>query len=171
VIVLNESDLPTIKVFSLFHELCHLLRDEQGICSIEPDSEVNDAERYCDTFAAEFLVPKESLIEIVKRNPSDDRIWSLANEYGVSKQVIMLRLLSLGYITVSRYKKFRESFREEKLKIPVKRPQDWTKRYAKRLGSIVVSEVSKAYKRGDITFSEAADILNVKIKYAEKLLG
>jgi hydrogenase maturation factor HypE len=83
----------------------------------------------------------------------------------------MLRLLSIGYITVNRYREFKSNLQGEKLKPATKRYRDWTERYARRLGNIVISEVSKAYKRGDITLFKAADILNVKVKYAEKLLG
>lgn len=169
VIVLNESDTYSIKVFSLFHELCHLIKGEEGICSIDPDAETTDIERYCDEFAAEFLVPTERLRKEVRRNPSDSVVWKVAEKYGVSKQVIMIKLLKMGYIDRERYRKFKEGFKPEKKSGYGK--ADWTKRYSRRIGNLVLEEVNKAYHRGDITFFEAADILNVKTKHAEKLLG
>ena len=39
VIVLNESDEPQVKLFSLFHEIAHLLKHGSGICSIDVSEE------------------------------------------------------------------------------------------------------------------------------------
>jgi len=169
VMVLNESDMYSVKVFSLFHELCHLIKGEEGICSIELDAEANDTERYCDEFAAEILVPTEKLVKEVGKNPSDKVVWDVAEKYGVSKQVIMIKLLKLNYIDKERYRKFKERFKLEKKKGYGK--VDWTKRYSRRVGNLVLEEVNKAYHRGDITFFEATDILNARAKHVEKLLG
>ncbi|MFA4646051.1 XRE family transcriptional regulator [Pyrococcus kukulkanii] len=168
VIVLNESDMYSVKVFSLFHELCHLIRGEEGICSIDIDSEISDVERYCDKFAAEFLVPTRYFLKDIGRNPREKDVQIVARKYGVSMQVIMIKLLEVGYITRERYVEFKEKYKPKKGeggKI------SWEERYQNRIGNLILEEISKAYRSGEITFYEAADILNIKTKYAEKLLG
>ena len=62
-IVLNEEDKASIKLFSLFHEICHLLRETSGICSLELEIKQGsqDIETFCNLFAAEFLVPLDDL--------------------------------------------------------------------------------------------------------------
>jgi len=179
VIVLNESDEPKVKLFSLFHEIAHLLKGSEGICEIDVDSEKFEIERFCDKFAAEFLVPASDLkLEIekkAKRELSDDIISELARRYGVSKHVMMLRLLNLGYITKDRYRRFKESFDKAKLeelkKKKVSGSRNWERTYFNRAGRLAIREVSRAYERGEISFFEASRILNMKIKYAERLLG
>jgi len=171
VIVLNESDEPQVKLFSLFHEVAHLLRHGSGICSIDVSEERDDIERFCNKFAAEFLVPSEDLKKNVEdRELSDVEISKLARFYGISTQVMMLRLLDLKYITKDYYCKFKERFDKSKLKRKGGR-RNWEKTYSNRVGKIALSEISRAYRAGDISFFEAVKLLDVNTKYAEKLLG
>ena len=171
VIVLNESDEPQVKLFSLFHEIAHLLKHGNGICSIDVSEERDEIERFCNKFAAEFLVPLEDLKKRVEdRELSDKVISKLARLYGISMQVMMLRLLDLKYITREVYYKFKERFDESKLRRKGGR-RDWEKTYSNRVGKMALSEISRAYRTGDISFFEAVKILDVNTKYAEKLLG
>ncbi len=171
VIVLNESDEPQVKLFSLFHEIAHLLKHGNGICSIDVSEERDEIERFCNKFAAEFLVPSNDLKRRVEnRELSNKEISKLARLYGVSMQVMMLRLFDLRYITRDDYYRFKEKFDESKLKRKGGR-RDWEKTYSNRVGKMALSEVSRAYRKGDISFFEAVKILDVNTKYAEKLLG
>ena len=56
VIYLNNSRLHVRQIFSLLHELAHLLLGANGITrGINPEG--GRIERFCNQFAAEFLVP------------------------------------------------------------------------------------------------------------------
>ena len=56
VIYLNNSQLPVRQIFSLFHELAHLLLGKNGITrGVNPMGE--QIEVFCNQFASEFLVP------------------------------------------------------------------------------------------------------------------
>jgi len=175
VIVLNENDNTRIKLFSLFHELCHLLKRNSAICSIdiEADTENEEVERYCDLFAAEFLVPKDSLkLEVENLGILDwDAVSELSNLYGVSKQVIMLRLLRLGKISIEGYRKFKESLNVEMFKKKGFGRRSWDKVFQNRVGNIAIREVRNAYHKGDIAFSEAINIMDMKTKYVEKFIA
>lgn len=171
IIVLNESDRPQIKLFSLLHEIAHLLKGNNGICSLDLEESKEGIEKFCNMFAAEFLVPSDDLRKrIYERVLSDNEISKLANSYGVSKQVMMLKLLDLRYITKEDYYKFKNRFEESKLKKKGGR-RDWEKTYSNRIGDLVLTEINNAYRSGEISFFEAARILDVNTKYAEKLLG
>jgi Zn-dependent peptidase ImmA (M78 family)/DNA-binding XRE family transcriptional regulator len=99
-IVLNENDRYSVKLFSLFHEVFHLLKRTSGICSIEIEQRGENIETECNLFSAEFLVPLDDLKRECKyfTTLDKDSITELYNIYGVSKQVIMLRLLRTGFI-------------------------------------------------------------------------
>jgi Zn-dependent peptidase ImmA (M78 family) len=174
IIVLNERDKPEIKLFSLFHEICHLLKRTSGICSIEMEIQPHQQiETFCNNFAAEFLVPEDDLKKEVGNFGTEiEGVKILANIYGTSKQVIMLRLLKLGCIDLKRYKHFTEGFDKElnKKKEGFHR-RNWKKVYFNRVGNFAIQEVGKAYKKGDITFLESAKILNLKAKYMEKFVA
>jgi len=173
IIVLNEKDEPKIKLFSLFHEVCHLLKKESGICSIEIERQnQRDLESYCNRFAAEFLVPKDDLErEIEKYGTEKDGVSEISQIYGVSKQVIMLRLLRFRYIDKESYDRFKAGFDKKGYKEKKFGRRNWEKVFLNRVGNLAVQEVSNAYRKGDITFLESIEILNIKTKYAEKLIS
>jgi len=173
-IVLNEEDKPQIKLFSLFHEVYHLIKRTSGICSIEIEQKGRGIESECDSFSAEFLVPLDDLEKECKNFSRLDEtaISKLSEIYGVSKQVIMLRLLWSGYITNEKYNQLKkegvEKLKEKKQKIFGRR--NWDKVFRNRVGNLAVKETNNAYRSGKISYSEVFDILNMKTKYIEKFL-
>lgn len=173
IIVLNESDDAKVKLFSLFHEMCHLLKRSYGLCSMELEAKWENMkiESECNSFAAEFLVPKSDLkTEIEKINKIDwEGVSSLSGVYGVSKHVIMLRLLSLRNIGQKEYDDLKTNWNAD-LKKKGFGKRNWDRVYLNRVGNFAVQKVSAAYKKGDISYSEVADILNVKSKYIEKFV-
>jgi Zn-dependent peptidase ImmA (M78 family)/DNA-binding XRE family transcriptional regulator len=171
VIVLNEEDKPSIKLFSLFHEAYHLIKRTSGICSIEIEQKDEDIEATCNLFSAEFLVPLDDLKEECKRlkEVDEEAISELSKVYGVSKQVIMLRLLWLGYITNERYNQFKKE-RIEKIKEKMFGRRNWDKVFQNRAGNLAIRETTNAYRSGKISYSEVIDILNIRTKYIEKFV-
>ena len=170
VIVLNEEDKPSIKLFSLAHEICHLLNNTTGICSLEIEHE-NSIESFCNRFAAEFLVPLEDLkIEVQKFEQIDEEaVNQLSETYGVSKQVMMIRLLWLRYIKKEQYEQFKKGIEETSIPKPFGR-RNWEKVFLNRMGNLSLNEIRKAYSGRKITFYEAESILDLKTKYAEKFI-
>jgi Zn-dependent peptidase ImmA (M78 family) len=178
-IVLNENDHPSVKLFSLFHEVCHLLRRNSGICSLEYEIEKDfKEESYCNQFSAEFLVPSEDLNRELKpylpvKAGSIDYLEKLTENlskiYGVSKQVIFLRLLYLEYITFQGYSEFKKYLEEKKRKSRFGR-RNWEKVFKNRIGNVVLKKVKSSLIENAISFYEALNIIDVKVKHAEKLL-
>jgi len=174
-IVLNENDHPSVKLFSLFHEVCHLLKKSSGICSLEYEVEKQfEDESYCNQFAAEFLVPSEDIKKELKNyrvtfNTLPEIVNKLSKIYAVSKQVVLLRFLYLRYISFQQYEEFKRQL-EEKGKKPQYGIRKWDKIFKNRIGNAVIKEVKKSLMENKISFYEALNILDVKVKYAEKFL-
>ena len=118
VIYLNNSKSSVRQIFSLFHELAHLLLGENGITrGINPVSE--QIEVFCNQFAAEFLVPSGDLETRFKDSLYNDAaIEALAGYYKVSRPVILLRLVNQGILTQNSYRR---------------RTAQWTEEYESRL--------------------------------------
>lgn len=172
-IVLNESDHPSVKLFSLFHEICHLIKRNDGICSIEIETEEKyEQEKFCNTFSAEFLIPEEDLrleIKMLDEFRLEKVIDKLTKIYGVSKQVIIRRLLNINYIDWNKFNELKQTFESQEPKSYFGR-RNWEQTFKKRVGGLTIQEIKKAVKMGKISFYEAIDILGLKIKYAEKLI-
>lgn len=127
---------------------------------------------FANSFSAEFLVPEDELKQDIGDLRVFDReiISEFPNSYAVSKQVIMLRLLSLRYILERQYDDFRQSFDAEKLEKLEHGRRNWDKVFFNRIGYFAQQEVGKAYHKGEISFSEVIGVFDIKSKYAEKLV-
>lgn len=114
IILLNGKDSVNGKIFSLFHELTHLLLGESAICG---DDENTKEEIFCNAVAGEFLVPEHDLnisINGVTDLLSYNSLKKLYNSYGVSEHVILRRLLDANKISkndyISHINSYEESF-------------------------------------------------------------
>lgn len=114
IILLNGKDSVNGRIFSLFHELTHLLLGESAICG---DDENTKEEIFCNTVAGEFLVPEHDLnisINGVTDLLSYNSLKKLYNSYGVSEHVILRRLLDANKISrkdyISHINSYEESF-------------------------------------------------------------
>ncbi len=102
IILLNGKDTVNGRIFSLFHELTHLLLGESAICDEDED---DDVEVFCNSVVGEFLVPRNDLIKNIKEesNLSDSLLKKLSNDYGVSTYVILRRLYDIHAISKEIY--------------------------------------------------------------------
>lgn len=174
-VVLNEHDDNSIKLFSLFHEICHLLRRTSAVCSIEIEQENKpEEEQICDKFAAEFLVPLNDLVQESGKYSEFDwkTVTNLAKVYGVSKQVLMLRLVPARRLQWEDYRKYKKLYYEkEQDKKKEFARRNWNKVYLNRVGNLAIKEVGNAYRNKKISTSEVIDVLDLKTKYMRKVIG
>lgn len=95
-ICVNDNELTEgAKVFTLMHEYCHLLLRRTGISD---ENNRNLVERFCNEFAASFLIPIAPLREAVSYAPeipyefSGSEVKKLATRFRVSNSCMALRL-------------------------------------------------------------------------------
>lgn len=110
IIYVNNSASKTRQIFTLFHELGHLLFHTSGIdvaCDrplgvlAEPERSI---ETLCNGLAAHVLVPDEvldSMLEAMK--PSREAAAGLAGYFNVSREVIYRKFLDRGLIDAAEY--------------------------------------------------------------------
>ena len=125
IIALNGSEFPRGKLFTLLHELTHILLHRSGICDLEDvtvatESESQRLEWYCNSVAAAALMPRDSVRRMVRafeassnKRWTDDELLELSGSFGVSKEAMLVRLVSLGYATREYYKERRPVFLEQ----------------------------------------------------------
>lgn len=130
VIVINNSMSFARQIFTLFHELYHLISDTSGAEIIRDDffsmldEGQSDIERNCDSFANSFLVPLADFKQELKKSPIDEkRIEELAQLYSVSREAIMYKLLTMGKITNNDYSQLKEVFYGEAIRTQGKKKE------------------------------------------------
>jgi Zn-dependent peptidase ImmA (M78 family) len=109
-IYVNNSTTKTRQIFTLLHELAHLLFQTSGIDTLrEPDTDsLTEHQRrievLCNRFAAQFLVPDTALNAALRgRDHSVQTAEFLAARFNVSREVIYRKFLDRRWITQREY--------------------------------------------------------------------
>jgi Zn-dependent peptidase ImmA (M78 family) len=185
IIVINQNDSPNGRIFTLFHELYHILLKSSDIFSERNLVYKKDIETNCNAFAAEFLVPYDDFHktagQLSNRNWDDDILNSYAKIYKVSKEVILRRLIDLGYSSWDLYFKKTNEWRieyEESKKDRIKKQKDENKSFrisqAQKViwekGKPLIKSTLKSYGKGNITLASVQNIFGVKIEHLDKII-
>ena len=112
IIYVNNSSTKTRQIFTLFHELAHLLFHTSGIDTVEDSyiptlpEQQRRIEIICNQFAAEFLVPEAAFQQAMAgSDPSERMAEQLAQQFRVSRAVIYRRFLDRGWIDQAEYER------------------------------------------------------------------
>lgn len=98
-IFVNTQDTKSAQLFSLAHELGHVLLGEPGVSGEEIDG-APDIERWCNRFAAEFLIPASYFRQMWEESPHEtDAIATIAHRLGVSPAATVWRGVDLELIS------------------------------------------------------------------------
>ena len=187
VLVLNSSEHENRRIFSLFHEIGHILLHRSGVCT--PDNlslnsvEYVRIEKFCNQFAASLLVPyrefiKNPTVQKIKNIPfenwSGEDIRILSNQFRVSQEVIYRRLVTIGILNEAKYEQKRSELIMgfEEYKKRVKKNNVVIPQYRK-----IISKNGRAYSifildnlhSNRITFADAADYLDTNSRHISKI--
>jgi Zn-dependent peptidase ImmA (M78 family) len=188
VIVVNGKDYSQGgKVFTLIHELCHVLLGESAISNGAGDyPELKTAdrriERFCDSVAAATLMPHALVMSFDEvagdgmREWDDSELRRIASTIGVSRHALLLRLVTLKRASWEHYDEWVAIFDEEtrlaaeeraaeKKSAPIKRHvmvMSWNGRGFTRL-------VLRSYYDQRITLNDVSSYLGAKVKYIPEL--
>ncbi len=105
-VAVNTAWKDEARIFTLFHEVGHLLTRSDSACALAAPSIGNaddTAERWCEAFAASVIIPEPALAELPR--VSDLKSLSrLADRFKVSVRAMALRLIGVEKATWSLYK-------------------------------------------------------------------
>jgi Zn-dependent peptidase ImmA (M78 family) len=170
-IVLNRTDIPSARSFTLFHELGHVLLSQPGIC-LPAEGGIGrgkSVETFCNQFAAALLVPTIDLEQHIPKALDESNFRALARRYAVSRLVVLGRLRSLGIVSAAVYGRFSSQWNKRRHEsLPDSRPTRRGPTAAQRClferGQPFVSLVLAAAKRELITLNDAMTYLGTKVQ-------
>jgi Zn-dependent peptidase ImmA (M78 family)/transcriptional regulator with XRE-family HTH domain len=188
VIVVNRKDAHSGRIFTLLHELTHILLREGGVCDLRPNARrITDEERvevFCNAVAGSALVPTEYLAShpvVVEHTPQrlewDDReIEALSATFAGSREVVVRRLFALRRTSMNFYERKREEYEKDLDQIRLSKAK--SKKQMKRnipgetvgaLGRPFISLALETYHQQRITLNDLSDMLGVKSRHIEKI--
>lgn len=182
VILINNSMSFARQIFTLFHELYHLISDTSGAEIIRDDFYValepaqEQSERSCDIFANTFLIPHDDFVaELAKQPLTEEYIENLAKLYSVSREAIMYTLLKMRKITSADYDALREIFYGEAIRNQKqsggnkKSGGNYYSTKLSYLGQRYTGDVFKQYFSGQIDSVRASEMLHSKVDHLPRL--
>lgn len=181
VVALNSKESPRGRVFTLMHELAHIVLRASGVCdlhdSFHPITEVDRVEIFCNRVAGATLIPASSLPPSLGHlGLSAEREWSdvplriLADHYSVSTDAALRSLALSGRYSTSayaaRHAAFQNAWESEKTKsgpVPYyRRALGWSGRRFARMAL-------EAYDEQRISSADLTEFLRVKMKQVEQI--
>jgi Zn-dependent peptidase ImmA (M78 family) len=184
VLVLNGSDYPRPRLFSLLHEFVHLVLHTEGLCDMIADDRPRTADRSlearCNAIAAEVLMPAAAVRarpEVIARRdiPASwtyDTLRPVAAQFGVSAEAFLRRLSTLGFVPVDLYHQRRAQFiaaHDEEADRSRAGGGDWYRNTVRDLGKAYVRAVADAHRRRVIDSNTAAIYLDAKVGQIRRL--
>jgi Zn-dependent peptidase ImmA (M78 family)/transcriptional regulator with XRE-family HTH domain len=160
-IIINSATFTPRKIFSLFHELTHIVRHESGICITEIANEkVLGIELQCNDFAGKFLIPDSYVYPI----NDIDQLKELARQFKVSREVYLRRNLERGFVTGKEFFSLLKQVREQTL--PKRKTSGPVKPEIKSKssrGNMFYNLVIDAVSKNKIDYTTAVDALGLSI--------
>lgn len=178
VIYLNNSTTFSRQIFSLLHELAHLLCHVNGI-SKEDESYIQrlparekKLEQFCNAIAAEVLIPEADFQARISSQKGsfesfpDSFFSQLAGVYSVSREAILRRLLNQSKVSLRFYKQKAEEWSAQMKKGS---GGNWFSTHASYLSSTFTREVLRKYDRHIYNDTKAAELLGIHPKNLDGL--
>ena len=170
IIYVNNSTAFSRQIFTIFHELAHIItrvngitkRDDRYVDTLVGTSK--DIEVFCNRFAAEFLVPSAHFEgQLHGRRYQDQLVEELAFFYKVSREVILRKFLNRGEITSNFYRDKVQEWADEW--DTASREGSGGNYYATQatyLGDKYLRLAFSRYHQGRFSLEQLAEHLNVK---------
>jgi len=172
-ILVNGSDSPAGRTFTLFHEVAHLINRTSGLCVLR---ESVDVEALANNFAASFLMPESAVrVHLEVRSEALEMAEQLARHFKVSVLAAAVRLRRLDFLDEAQLEAVRAASDEhwERRRDAQKQndgfvPQ-WRLRY-RDLGPTYIGAVARAMEDRRIDMLDATYLLNARLPMVEQML-
>ena len=173
-IYVNNSRAPTRQIFTLFHELGHLLHETSGLDPVSDDmlqrlpGSSRSVETRCNSFAADFLLPHSELERLMAGEQATEATATrIANDLNLSLEMVYRRFLDREWITREAYQDARDRWN-----VPPARSGDGgdsNRTLVSYLGTQFLELAFAEYYRNRLDENGLADALGVKPARLPKL--
>ncbi len=173
-VFVNGADFKAAQMFTLAHELAHLLVGETGLSRFQDFQPAHHAtEQFCNRTAAEFLVPERELQPFwPTARQTIDPYQAIARRFKVSSLVAARRALDLDLIDDDAFSSFYREYRDQEWHEKQNSKQgggDFWKVQKWRVGPRFGSAVVRAVKEGRLLYREAYSLTGLRGDIFERI--
>lgn len=173
-IFINAKDAINARIFTLVHEIAHIVIGEGGIS--DPDyftkpHSLNRIEMICNQVAAEFLIPRNILLnKWNKKIGVLENLESLSRFFFVSKEAILRRAFDLNLISREEYTVTLNQIQISYVKLDQRGGGNYYNNLITRNSKRFTQEVIYAVQGNKLTYRAAARLLNTQPDKLSKIL-
>lgn len=168
-ISINKNIRSNRKVFTIFHELAHIIDGQSDLCIVDAQSNQIATELACNKFAGDLLVPQSELVKLY--NSKD--IFDKAKELSVSSEVYLRRLYGADYLTEPQFDSLLAQIRKKVAETPKRKRQKGPPsqvNISKSVRGVQLFNLAiEAANTQRITTQDAANILGLSIQKVSEL--
>lgn len=169
IVYVNNSSSKTRQIFTLFHELAHLLFHTSGI-DVQDDGYIDHLagdskkiEMICNEFAGRFLVPDVAFNDAIKGvKATRENAARLADYFKVSREVIYRKMLDRGLIQSDEYKAAAAAWSQQTVQGKVKGGGNYYLTKFVYLGSRYIDLALTRYHQHRFDEDQLAEYLGIK---------
>jgi len=169
VVFVNGADTKAAQIFTLLHEFAHVWLGGSALSDVALGAETGPPEEHwCNSVAAEVLMPRGAVRAEYSSDLSDDALDVLARRFTVSTLAVLRRLADLGYITSDLY---RDRYEQEERRILALLAEsklsrngggDYYNVHPRRLSKQFMRAVISSAREGGTTYRDAYRLLGTK---------
>ena len=166
-ILLNSKDAPAGRIFTLFHELGHLIKRSGALCTLRKE---RSEERWSNEFAAALLMPIEYLRNHIGASADVKGVKTLARRLKVSQHAMAIHLQRHGLLDQSAVHQIEKATAQNvQAQITMSGRPPFHILKLRDMGRRYASTVLDAYHRDSITLADASYLLGAKIKHLPRM--
>lgn len=182
IIYINNSQSKSRQIFTVFHELAHIMYKTSGIDIINDESinssiSVNEfrvIEEYCNKFASEFLVPNKDFLSVIRQFDLSnmnikDICERLSKLYKVSREFILRKIIDNNLISNINYEMIVYEWTIQAKEFCGKSGGDYYNTKISYLGRNYLDTALRNYYSKKIGKLDLANYLDVKYKSLDKM--
>lgn len=167
-IFVNGADTKAAQPFTLVHELAHIWLGRSALSEAAMDSrEGRTEEQWCNSVAAEVLLPLDDLRSDYGGQPTNEELDHLAKRYRTSTLVVLKRIFDAGFLAWDEYtERYRDEYERVMSLVKDKNGDSGGGNYYKtqplRLSRQFAKAVISSTLEGSTTYREAYQLLGTK---------
>jgi Zn-dependent peptidase ImmA (M78 family) len=171
------SEPATAKIFTLFHELGHIILNEGGLCDLSEKTTI-EIEKWCNAFSGEVVIPSAEIVQmniVAEQRQAGNKIWRLkdlavlGNYFHAGPLAVLRSLLENNLTTAAYYNDRHQAWNKPtfgRSKTPEGR--NIAKETIKEKGRTYISLAFSAYDQNRIDIKDLSDFLGIKFSYIPK---
>ncbi|MEX1014323.1 MAG: ImmA/IrrE family metallo-endopeptidase [Candidatus Paceibacterota bacterium] len=181
IVAFNSNDSVTARIFTLMHELGHILLGESVLHERSPFESESEIEQWCNRFSAAVLMPEKLVVKLTDHSAllnthvwQKEQVESLSRKLWVSPSAMVRRLSTMRLISEENFESLKQIFDRYRSAEKSSGGSHYNNVLAK-LGTLLPALAFQGFYSGELNARDLSKIMGTSVqkmgKMEEKVMG